>query len=494
MNYRPDAAASAREAEYALRYQVTNLAFGDHPDDPSAEPTWLLLPQPVPVPIGDPQTTTIPIVVRQFPTPPTLLRQSYAPYAAAGDTAFADQLSWNYEYRIQLSPDAADTVTTTVRFNNAPSVPRLVAPEAAPLLGLADAAVRFQQGYALLAPQLASVVQAAAGGDPVTVARAKAVLAGLVDLIAQVVSNGTWGSGAADPAMGSSVTVQPRVDAYTVELAPAENGAWQMMVSVAPGGTGSIASLAPAPLTITGDPQPGTSAPVYTDTSVTVAYTPADPQAPLIAQIAIDQLPVLTQQSAWAGVKLARNADLMSGFTTEPAFVYQTPDTAFPDEVTPFLQGPWSGFDIAQLTGMPSGTLAEYLTSLLELMFVPGGAAPNNNPLLAATLGYARPVFTGTTAGTPQTASSVFPVAMTATETLACTGPAGDGQIALADFAAGLAGRFTEWTSANPVDTASGRLVLAFTLFANTGGAAAALATLPNLTLALSQVADVHGR
>jgi len=85
-----------------------------------------------------------------------------------------------------------------------------------------------------------------------------------------------------------------------------------------------------------------------------------------------------------------------------------------------------------------AGTLADYLTKLLQTLFAvtPATTAPNADPRVAIRLGDEFPLF---------------------------------GWVALADLASGLAGQLLAFAAANPLRAAAGRAIVGLTLYANAG-------------------------
>ncbi|HEY9830978.1 MAG TPA: LysM domain-containing protein [Stenomitos sp.] len=85
----------------------------------------------------------------------------------------------------------------------------------------------------------------------------------------------------------------------------------------------------------------------------------------------IPDLDIIEQQNAWGAIWLTRNKNLLSGWKTNPAFVYQTPQVRFGSMVTPLLVNAqhWNIATINSSDGTPQNrTLAAHLQNLFDTL------------------------------------------------------------------------------------------------------------------------------
>jgi len=88
-------------------------------------------------------------------------------------------------------------------------------------------------------------------------------------------------------------------------------------------------------------------------------------------KIIVIDLDVLQIQNAWGAIRLARNKNLVDGRTTNPAFIFQTPEVRFKNRITPLIIND-KRWDIADLSqGKHKQPLAEHLKRLFETLLPP---------------------------------------------------------------------------------------------------------------------------
>jgi hypothetical protein len=113
--------------------------------------------------------------------------------------------------------------------------------------------------------------------------------------------------------------------------------------------------------------------------SATYEYSNPAPSSTLVRTLVINNLDVMSTENAWGGIQLARNKVLVTGITTNPQFVYQTPVVRFVNIVTPLLDSD-EPVNIAQIeNNNPVATLEYFLCVLFKAIFAPSGTAGNGN-------------------------------------------------------------------------------------------------------------------
>ncbi|WP_149165610.1 hypothetical protein [Azospirillum brasilense] len=255
-----------------------------------------------------------------------------------------------------------------------------------------------------------------------------------------------------------------------------------MMTVTVVGALPDGSTLSAVPLTVDGTAQPETM--IVADDPLTVTYQPADCQAPVMVELSLSGLDLRLRHNGCATVVVERNADLMpnAGWTVSSDFILTTTPATFPQPVTPLVDGPGKGYDIATVVAEPeSPTLANWLSALLSE--VVGTAA---QPRISATLGFRFAQYSGTdSAGTARTVYAVQPVTVSRTVVL---GDDDGADVSLDGCATALADAFTAWANAKTVPTATGEFLITLCLFSVGRTAGTALLQLPNRHLALGEV------
>lgn len=472
--FRPGNLSADAEISVNLVYSVTHVALT--PED--AAPTWITLALPTSAAIQTPgdDGTEIPIVNRFFPTTPTLGQQTAEPYATGGgQTSLADLLKWNYGAGVILAPVAQDTTSIDIAFNLASSG-LMRGGLGASALTLDQALVMFKQCYQQIEPKLGDVISGSAD--------AANILAALQTAL-QALTTAAWPVPTIkvrDADLKTSSAVNDTRLSVTLSQDEASSATWLMTVKTL--SSGPAASLAALPLLANGQPQPQTMV-VSTSPDYVVSYQPVDPKAAVMVAIGLDGLDVRFVQSAQANIQVSRNVSFIPGLTTNPCFVFQTPKLTFPTPVTPALEGPSQGIDIASIVQPPaSGQLADWLNGLLTTTF---GTAPN--PQAQVRLGYEFPAFVGQNQGVARSALAPSPYLMSRKISVNNNGQ--DGDATPAGIASAMAQPYVAWASLNPLRKSDGFLTADLTLYSNFGQGNAALLHLPNLSLALNAISDI---
>jgi hypothetical protein len=317
-----------------------------------------------------------------------------------------------------------------------------------PLTPLTAALLRFQAGFASVAPLL-NLLE---GNDP----NAVKLIAVLVKLVADVTA-------ALSPMLGFLAVPQVEKLIWVLRYKSARQNQLTVFGRVAPANAGTkllfpfingVAGSAPAatPAASGPDGQDGWMQSVYIFTS----------GVPPQLSLAITGLDLLADQTVIGSAHVTRNADL--GATVNPLLVYQTPEVSFSNVLVPYVE-------VTQTLGPATGTsLVEMITSVLT-PFADAGASLGADRILRISATYNYPVLTPPGGGAPLMAS--IPAILNAGEALG-TDPAPLAQA----FAAALQG----WGQAVSLPRAGASFSLAISLFINVVSEGASR-TVPLLTI-----------
>ncbi len=84
-------------------------------------------------------------------------------------------------------------------------------------------------------------------------------------------------------------------------------------------------------------------------------------------KLSVPGLDILAYQNAWGAIRLARNKNLINGMTTNPAFIFQTPQVRFKNYLTPLIVNT-QRWDIGSLSGDRSQRIEDHLKALFEAL------------------------------------------------------------------------------------------------------------------------------
>jgi hypothetical protein len=372
----------------------------------------------------------IPVPLRAYPALPTLLSQSGG--FASPPASVADLRLWVYQLEFRHDRAAQDTDYFTVAFNQQPK----------DTLGnggydLAQALARFASVYPQVQQDLTLLPTLAPGA---TSTIASLAIAALCELVVDVATGwSTWwpqlsedNDAASDvpgpPTAGD--TGAPTTTRFRVDVAPDSNGNLSEVTLTAAAQTPPHADVLWPNLDVrvgdTWQPLTAQSRPAGARQQVFTYRGPSVQASSVSTWRARFTLDLVQQQNAWASVTATRNQDLLPGTSTptNPAFVYQTPEIGFPDQLVPLLE--WS----RPLLFGTQGQLQQSLLALAtELLGEDGG---NGTPpvSVACTLGV--PVGVGL-------ATSFLPIALGPRDPTAPLSPT--------DLAAQLTQAITWWSN-----------------------------------------------
>ena len=290
----------------------------------------------------------IPIPLRTYPVPPSLVFQRAELDPDSRGDSLANVRQWQYLYTYEHLDVAQDTLESDVQYNLSapPPLPnQLGSVDDSSAETLFDALVRFDHHYPALAKVLADLPADLASNREVT--ESVASFASLVKEVAARWSSWQLVTGRIDP---------QGVDYEINEKELTDGPATKEVTIVAPT---SVATLPQVQLPqfreLPNSPEPfpapaGFYGQRYLFADKTRAEAKRDPvfgeSSIPDRTLIIQDRDIIAHQSAWSGIWLARNRQLMADPTvrTNPAFVFQTPQVRFSNPVTPLLVNsrPWN--------------------------------------------------------------------------------------------------------------------------------------------------------
>ena len=315
----------------------------------------------------------VPVPLREYPAPPNLDSQSAAP-AATNPRNLKQVINWDFGTRYAARHTAQDELLVTVNFNVASkfgvrSTGRSLLEELA----------QFTDTWPTLKEDLSASLDAITtdtAPDSEEIEQANVSLAAFIDMAGRIA--GAWeshGALAAAAPMGASVTYRinetfeefaQEPDVLHVSL---ENKSGEHSFGARPSIPRFLAKSVDG------------SAPrkfVFQNTETRKYLTRAEAQAIADRELIIPQLDIRRYQNAWASVAVIRNQHLLqdTSLTTNPAFVYRTPDVLFPQPLLPSLRSD-SRFDVAKISGQQSkaDSLAGHIDTLLQVLLPENPAA-----------------------------------------------------------------------------------------------------------------------
>ena len=359
-----------------LSYQVNQLEYGI--EDVSwatgyQSSQWLtfLIPPPDD-PIG---TVDVPIPLRAYPVPPSVAGQTITPFAAspgAGPLTLPQLRRYDYDYAFSAQPAAQDTVSAGYLQNTV--VADTAAADAQPgelpaaLAQYSSVRAALEQDLALLTR--ANVAPAAGQALAVFADLAGRVAGGWASWVAGEVSPGAAPGPAPSAVIGAVPQYAPRYQLRrgtlatgeaTVHLLPRGDAAAAHADDIAVGLAGHVAA--------DGSGQAAVRQVVFTPVALPPVALPPVAQSP-VAQSPVAQLPVVqstaaddfdllvpdrdvvTTQNIWGEVSITRNASLLAGQETNPAFVYTVPEVKTISPGVPLIS--WTDpFDLAAVPFSP---------------------------------------------------------------------------------------------------------------------------------------------
>lgn len=448
-------------------------------------------------------TVSIPVPLRAYPPSPALLNQQGIGLVPPRAMQPAEQglrstnpdleraRGWTFGFTYQYDSAAQDTIHATVDFNLPPDAAS-AARAAAADPDLLDALVQFGAVYPALRADLeSSLISQPDRTLAVTTMQSFAWLVGRVRY-----AWAAWpaaGRLLAEPLPELTVKIAMRQHAVTIPGAPAPVFA----ITVAATSTGRV--LHPR-VSLDGYetralPPDATAASTSSSTSRTSTSTPKAKAAaaagdawtqtyifvkndiPLsdeqgrripVRTVEIPDLDILLEQNGRAALHIRRNEDLSDTYTTNEAFVYETPDVRFGSVLAPLLQ-PDLAIDVAasSTTPPPTDQLYHYLLAFLVDLFTPAAGNALKSGLLRVHGGFSYALDHG-----PEETPFEVTLPVFLTDPTAITIPDADGRIAdppavpAATLARAMADRVLDWAAERELVGRDGDLRLDLTLYA----------------------------
>jgi hypothetical protein len=280
----------------------------------------------------------IPIALREYPMPPSLVGQQAIPEDLGGATTLERATLWQYLYTYEQRSVAQDTIFTNVKFNVGDAVPNSFLLQTDP--DLFDWLARFSREYPVLLTDLDRVLvgfNTMSAEDRAAASNAINWLATLVEGVAATWE--PWVSGLA----GMRQLQQSSLGAYEwdfdlterlfgneaiieMRITPDSHPSAKFPMIDVTGETGDVLRLSPS---ISGG-------------VASYSYNWSSSELPefLDRTQVFNELDVLHTENAWGGIHLERNLNLSApgtSRTTNPLFVYRTPEIKFVNKVTPLI-------------------------------------------------------------------------------------------------------------------------------------------------------------
>lgn len=352
-----------------IRYNVTHVEHDISPALAGYEASsWLTLVLPdEPIVIGE---VDIPIALREYPVPPALIGQNAIPQDLESATTLESATLWQYLYTYEQQTVAQDNIFANVKFNVGPEVSSQLLQ--APALDLFDWLARFHREYPELKPELDLLVNGKtdldAAGQTTVASDAVAWLADLVKGVA-----GTWETWVVNAALTRQL-LQDALDEYEWDFEVTERrfGNEVRIEMVLPAGSNQGARFPDVEVLLEDGETRSVLSALIADgvASYTYPWTAAELPDTRQRTYIFTDLDVLNTENAWGGIHLERNLNLSSSAenppTTNPRFVYQTPEVRFVNKVTPLIDNK------QPINISPDGNtkdLAGHLTDLLAGLF-----------------------------------------------------------------------------------------------------------------------------
>jgi len=388
-----------------MQYNVSHMEFDitEIPDlDDYLASSWLTFIVPLSGEInseitplaqmGDVGETTIPVPLRSYPTPPSVTAQNFNyPANDNASPTIEEARQWVYYYTYQNTSAAQDTIVTEVQFNVTDENQSDYTVMTTKNLGMYQALAQFIDSYPSLNADfdncLAMLTPATMDANSELAQDARYAMLAFIDIINQVaaqwsVTNQVNPRKTVNMAMMSDFTPAPP---YTLGYTITESSETEtdyLIITIIPEDQKS----ADANITVmidnyTNELLPGdTLAYRYyqlDNNGQRVYLLYEDRNTNPSRNVVLDDLDILSAQNAWSSVAVIRNEELLqnkdgSWQTTNPLFIYQTPQVMFYNKLIPLLNTA-NAINIAQITtpsypAAPSRTLQNQLLALFDAL------------------------------------------------------------------------------------------------------------------------------
>lgn len=342
--------------------------------------------------MGDVGETTIPVPLRSYPTPPSVTAQNFD-YPTDDETAptIEEARKWVYYYTYQNTSAAQDTIVTEIQFNVTDENQSAYATVNTKNLEMYQALAQFIDSYpslnadfdnclAMLTPDMMDAT------SPLAINSRYAILA-FIRIIDQVAAQ--WSvTNQVNPrktvsmnAMATLTPAPPYTLGYTVTES-AEDETDYLIITIIP----EDAESGAASMTVTIDNYTNEAIPGEThayryyqldNNGKPVYLLYEDRNTNPSRNVVMDDLDILSAQNAWSSVAVIRNEELLqnpdgSWQTTNPLFIYQTPQVMFYNKLIPLLNTN-NAINIAQIGTQtypvqPTRSLNEQLLALFDAL------------------------------------------------------------------------------------------------------------------------------
>ncbi|WP_017498713.1 hypothetical protein [Flavobacterium sp. WG21] len=345
--------------------------------------------------MSDVGKTTIPVPLRAYPTPPSISAQNFD--YPVNDTGQQQPITiqeariWEYYYTYQNPSAAQDTIVTEIQFNVTDENQSFNASSNTPNLGLYQAFAQFIDSYPLINADfdncLAMLTPATLKADSTLAINARYAMLAFIDIVNEVATQ--WSiTNQVNPRKVSfnarafdAAPAPPFTLAYTITESPQETTEY-LIVTI--DSTNQQSANVTINVTIAGY----TSELIEGKTNEFLYYNLDNDgnQVYLLYEnrnndpsrtVLLNGLDILSAQNAWSSVAVIRNEELLENEdgtwqTTNPLFIYQTPQVMFYNKLIPLLNAN-SAIDIntigtATYPVQPTRTLNVQLLALFDAL------------------------------------------------------------------------------------------------------------------------------
>lgn len=325
-------------AELHVSYRVSHIEHDlrETDDEGYQASSWLALVlsenDPSPLTQGP---VDIPIALRQYPEEPSLLRQNGVAVHPNSATTLAEAKLWNYRYALSQTALPQDTLFSIVDFNvdEEANLRNLQQGD----LNLVDWLARFKREYPLFLNDLDQLALGARGLEvPDAAIRAVQWFSNIVVGVSNVWSDWIVAQNQLSRRLQQTALLPYEWEYQITEFL--EGGQAHISLNASTDNGAFPPQIPDIEVVLENDSPSRLSS---GDGQYSYPWSGEALPSPRPRTIFIQNLDVLNTENAWASLHLKRNLNLTSpgnpARTTNPRFVYETPETRFVNKTTPLL-------------------------------------------------------------------------------------------------------------------------------------------------------------
>ncbi|MGV3597402.1 MAG: hypothetical protein ACO1PI_05990 [Bacteroidota bacterium] len=337
--------------------------------------------------------TPIPVPLRAYPTPPSISAQN-TDYPVNDNNppnpvTIQDARTWNYIYTYQNPSAAQDTVVTEVQFNVAQGQQSSYVSANTQNLPMYQSLAQFMSVYPAISADfdnyLAQLTPANLSSTNPAAINARYAMLAFIKVVQQVAKQ--WKqTNQVNPRVQSAMKMDaapppapPYTLSYTITESAQETTEY-LLVTITPGDTKSAATTIAVNIEGYTAEQASSSQYLYykLDNSGAKQYLLYEDRNTIVSRtVELQGLDILNTQNAWSSVAVIRNEELLQNsngvwLTTNPLFIYQTPQVMFYNKLIPLLSSNTS-IDIAtvgttQYPVKPQRPLSQHMLALFDAL------------------------------------------------------------------------------------------------------------------------------